>query len=203
MLVHKLRLQRGWSQEQLADLSGLSVRTIQRIERGGSASVESLKALAAVFEVDFRQLRQEVDMPVPPPPSAPPPAAAPAPSPASPASPESPGAAASVDPRAASTPQPPPDPGTAPLPADEALVLAQVRRIRGFYEHLARYALIVGGLAILNALQGIGYWWVLWVAAGWGIGLLAHGLRAFGRGPFFLGADWERRQVEKRLKRSL
>lgn len=200
MLVHKLRLQRGWSQEQLADLSGLSVRTIQRIERGGGASVESLKALAAVFEVDFRQLRQEVDMPVPPPPSAPPPAAAPAPSPPSP---ESPGAAASVEPQPQSGTQPPPDPGAAPLPADEALVLAQVRRIRGFYEHLARYALIVGGLAILNALQGIGYWWVLWVAAGWGIGLLAHGLRAFGRGPFFLGADWERRQVEKRLKRSL
>ncbi len=38
MLVQKLRLQRGWSQEQLATVSGLSVRTIQRIERGQSAS---------------------------------------------------------------------------------------------------------------------------------------------------------------------
>ena len=34
MLIQKLRLQRGWSQEQLAVLSGLSVRTIQRLERG-------------------------------------------------------------------------------------------------------------------------------------------------------------------------
>ena len=40
MLVQKLRLQRGWSQEQLAELSGLSVRTIQRIERGQVASTE-------------------------------------------------------------------------------------------------------------------------------------------------------------------
>lgn len=32
MLIQKLRLQRGWSQEQLADLSGLSVHTIQRLE---------------------------------------------------------------------------------------------------------------------------------------------------------------------------
>lgn len=32
MIVRKLRLQRGWSQEQLATLTGLSVRTIQRIE---------------------------------------------------------------------------------------------------------------------------------------------------------------------------
>lgn len=33
MIVRKLRLQRGWSQEQLATLTGLSVRTIQRIGR--------------------------------------------------------------------------------------------------------------------------------------------------------------------------
>jgi Predicted transcription factor, homolog of eukaryotic MBF1 len=34
MIVRKLRLQRGWSQDQLAQLSDLSIRTIQRIERG-------------------------------------------------------------------------------------------------------------------------------------------------------------------------
>ncbi len=65
MLVQKLRLQRGWSQEQLATVSGLSVRTIQRIERGQSASLETLGALASVFEVDVSQLTepQETDMP--------------------------------------------------------------------------------------------------------------------------------------------
>ncbi len=58
MLIQKLRLQRGWSQEQLAELSGLSVRTIQRLERGQTASVESLKALASVFETDFSRLKE-------------------------------------------------------------------------------------------------------------------------------------------------
>jgi transcriptional regulator with XRE-family HTH domain len=58
MLIQKLRLQRGWSQEQLAELSGLSVRTIQRIERGQPASVESLKALGAAFAVDFSDLKE-------------------------------------------------------------------------------------------------------------------------------------------------
>jgi transcriptional regulator with XRE-family HTH domain len=58
MLVQKLRLQHGWSQEQLADLSGLSVRTIQRIEQGQPASTESLKSLAAVFEIDFATLKE-------------------------------------------------------------------------------------------------------------------------------------------------
>ena len=64
MLVQKLRVQRGWSQEQLAELTGLSARTIQRIERGQNASAESLKAIAAVFEVDLSALR-EPDMPTP------------------------------------------------------------------------------------------------------------------------------------------
>jgi transcriptional regulator with XRE-family HTH domain len=65
MLIQKLRLQRGWSQEQLAELSGLSVRTIQRLERGQPASVESLKSLGAVFEIDFSALK-EPDMNTPP-----------------------------------------------------------------------------------------------------------------------------------------
>jgi transcriptional regulator with XRE-family HTH domain len=62
MLIQKLRLKHGWSQQQLADASGLSVRTIQRIEAGHPASTESLKALAAVFEVDFSTLTPEQTM---------------------------------------------------------------------------------------------------------------------------------------------
>ncbi|KEP91378.1 2TM domain-containing protein [Aeromonas caviae] len=58
MIVRKLRLQRGWSQEQLATLTGLSVRTIQRIEQGQQPGLESLKALAAVFELDVTQLQE-------------------------------------------------------------------------------------------------------------------------------------------------
>ncbi|MFQ2322279.1 2TM domain-containing protein [Aeromonas dhakensis] len=56
MIVRKLRLQRGWSQEQLAAFTGLSVRTIQRIEQGQQPGLESLKALAAVFELEVAQL---------------------------------------------------------------------------------------------------------------------------------------------------
>lgn len=56
MNVRELRLQKGWSQEQLAQLTGLSVRTIQRIEQGHSPGLESLKALAAVFDVQISDL---------------------------------------------------------------------------------------------------------------------------------------------------
>jgi transcriptional regulator with XRE-family HTH domain len=56
VLIRKLRLQRGWSQEQLAELTGLSVRTIQRVERGYPPSLETRNALAAVFETDLAEL---------------------------------------------------------------------------------------------------------------------------------------------------
>ncbi len=62
MLIRKLRLKHGWSQDQLAELSGLSIRTIQRIERGEKPSLESLKSLAAVFEINVSELQQESDM---------------------------------------------------------------------------------------------------------------------------------------------
>jgi transcriptional regulator with XRE-family HTH domain len=58
MIVQKMRLERGWSQQQLADISGLNVRTIQRIENGQSASLESFKALGAAFDVDFSKLQE-------------------------------------------------------------------------------------------------------------------------------------------------
>lgn len=62
MLVQKLRLKRGWSQQQLAEASGLSARTIQRIEAGQAASTETLKSIAAVFELDFSTLDTERQM---------------------------------------------------------------------------------------------------------------------------------------------
>lgn len=62
MLIRKLRIDKGWSQETLAQVSGLSVRTVQRLERGGNASLETLTALAAVFEVDVSTLSTEAPM---------------------------------------------------------------------------------------------------------------------------------------------
>jgi transcriptional regulator with XRE-family HTH domain len=56
-MIKKLRASKGWSQEQLAQFSGLSVRTIQRIERGHNAGLESLKCLAAVFDTDISKLQ--------------------------------------------------------------------------------------------------------------------------------------------------
>lgn len=54
--VRAERTMRAWSQEHLAEASNLSLRTIQRIESSGTASFESVKALAAVFELSSQQL---------------------------------------------------------------------------------------------------------------------------------------------------
>jgi len=62
MIVRKLRLQRGWSQEKLADQTGLSTRTIQRIERGHTPGVESLRLLAEAFEMDVATLQEGITM---------------------------------------------------------------------------------------------------------------------------------------------
>ena len=43
MILKELRLSRHISQEQLAQMSGLNVRTIQRIESGHNAGFELLK----------------------------------------------------------------------------------------------------------------------------------------------------------------
>ena len=55
--VRKLRLQKAWSQEQLAQLAGISTRTVQRLENGDTPSLETLAALAAVLEVPVTELQ--------------------------------------------------------------------------------------------------------------------------------------------------
>lgn len=47
---------RAWSQSHLAEVAGLSMRTVQRIERNGSASQESAKALASALDTQVEFL---------------------------------------------------------------------------------------------------------------------------------------------------
>jgi len=54
--VRRLRSERGWSQEQLAIASGLSLRTIQRVEAEGVASMATRVSLAATYGIALDQL---------------------------------------------------------------------------------------------------------------------------------------------------
>lgn len=157
MLVQKLRLKRGWSQSQLAQASGLSTRTVQRVEAGYPASIETLKSLAAVFEVDFSTLNPEGAM------------------------------TKSNDTH---------------VERQEQEVFKQVRKLRGFYIHLMQYVAILIILTAINLIVTPNRLWVLWVAAGWGAGILFHAWGVFGS-RLLLGPEWERREVERRLGRPL
>jgi transcriptional regulator with XRE-family HTH domain len=60
MSFRSLRERKLLSQEQLAEQSGLSLRTIQRVEAGHRVSYASLRALAATFEMDVDLLEREL-----------------------------------------------------------------------------------------------------------------------------------------------
>lgn len=63
--VRKLREMHQWSQEQLAEIAKLNVRTIQRVEKGASeASLDTLRALALAFgSDDIDVLSREIPVP--------------------------------------------------------------------------------------------------------------------------------------------
>lgn len=160
MIIRKLRLERSWSQQQLAEYSGLSIRTIQRLEKGQVPSEESAKCLAAVFEVDSNDLLDCFE------------------------------------------PQPKKEAAMNPLEIsiEEKRVMRQVQEIKGFYGHLASYCLVIPTLWAINIVSSTEYMWAIWPTLGWGIGLTSHAIGAYQ--PFnILGPEWEKRQIDKRLKR--
>jgi transcriptional regulator with XRE-family HTH domain len=50
--VKQIRASKGWTQLHLAEACAVSLRTIQRVEKTGSASSETVASLCAVFEVE-------------------------------------------------------------------------------------------------------------------------------------------------------
>ena len=58
--IKLLRKERGWSQEQLSAISGLSTRTVQRIESSGDCSLDSTMALASAFEISPAELARQL-----------------------------------------------------------------------------------------------------------------------------------------------
>ena len=53
-----------------------------------------------------------------------------------------------------------------------------VRKV-SFLRHAVTYLIVIAGLAVINNLTWGGYQWWLWVAFGWGVGVISHFLSAF------------------------
>jgi len=56
--VTELRRKCSWSQDELATAAGLNLRTVQRIERSGTASLQTLKAIASALEADLDDFKR-------------------------------------------------------------------------------------------------------------------------------------------------
>ena len=54
--VRQARTARGWTQQQLAEVADLSLRTVQRVENQSVASNETVSALSAVLEIPRSEL---------------------------------------------------------------------------------------------------------------------------------------------------
>lgn len=51
-VIKQARASKNWTQQQLAEICGLSLRTIQRIEKTGIASHESVASLSSAYEIE-------------------------------------------------------------------------------------------------------------------------------------------------------
>ena len=54
--MKQLRQTKNWTQQHLAHVCDLSIRTIQRVEKDGVASNETVAAYAAIFESEISDL---------------------------------------------------------------------------------------------------------------------------------------------------
>ncbi|MEG3191605.1 helix-turn-helix domain-containing protein [Lysobacter sp. D1-1-M9] len=62
--IRQFRELRHWSQEQLAEIAGLNVRTVQRVEQGDSASFDTRRAMARAFDLnDIDALNKPFSLP--------------------------------------------------------------------------------------------------------------------------------------------
>ncbi|MBX2849393.1 MAG: helix-turn-helix domain-containing protein [Acidiferrobacterales bacterium] len=178
MIVRKLRLKRGWSQEQLAALTGLSVRTIQRIERGQAPSLESQNALASVLEVGIETFQH--------------------------LTPQEHGekADALFKPSVAMTTNNEKDTvntTNTDISNEEKYALQYAKSISEFYTHALMFLIFIPVILFTKGLNDPQTWLI---CGGWSLGLLIHGLVAYEK-ITLLTPQWERELVEKKLGRKL
>ena len=71
----------------------------------------------------------------------------------------------------------------------------RVEEIKGFYGNLTTYLIVIPFLAWINYMT-TDFPWVIFPAVGWGLGVIVHGMEAFGYNPL-LGKNWEERKIRE------
>ena len=79
-------------------------------------------------------------------------------------------------------------------------VRRRVRRVMGFYRHLATYVSVLLVILAFDLIFDADDFFVQWVALVWGIILVLHFLNVFAFDAF-LGREAERRMIERELRK--
>ncbi len=84
---------------------------------------------------------------------------------------------------------------------DEVYLRAKkrVENLKAFYIHLTVYILVNVMLFIINIISDSSKLWFLYPLAGWGIGIVIHGLTTFPVGIF--GKEWEERKIKEYMEK--
>lgn len=71
-----------------------------------------------------------------------------------------------------------------------------VKELKDFYSSLIAYCIVIPFLIFINIRYSPGFYWFWFPMAGWGIGLIFQGFKAFSYHPF-LGKNWEERKINE------
>jgi len=72
----------------------------------------------------------------------------------------------------------------------------RVEELKGFYGNLISYAIVIPILVFVNLKYSPEFQWFWFSAAGWGFGLVMHGLKVFG-----YSSNWEERKIQEILNK--
>ncbi len=74
----------------------------------------------------------------------------------------------------------------------------RVEAIKSFYGNLVSYCIVIPILVYIN-YRTTSFPWVIFPALGWGFGVIAHGMEAYGYNPIF-GKSWEERKMREYME---
>jgi len=89
------------------------------------------------------------------------------------------------------------------MPTDEELrewAIKSIKHKRDFWGHVVAYCIINGFLILLWYVTGRGYFWPVWVLAGWGIGLAFNAWDAYGRHSGPVTEEQIQREIDRQRR---